>query len=201
MLEPRRAHILTWHQRAPTEVGCGLCGWSQTPPLPTATNRGQGAAARSLSRDSLATALFTLLAWSLDAPESGARGHRGPEGTERHEGPSVATSVTCEGGQKGPGPAGRGDQREVTGNGCHVTKGEKRGEGWGYEETGERGDKAPLPSAQDGPGEGEGPPVEKGSQQTRCHGDQSAAPQFPWGGKGLPPHLSQNSDGIRRCGG
>lgn len=43
--------------------------------------------------------------------------------------------------------------------------------------------------------------MEKGSRQTRCHGDQSAAPQFPWGGKGLPPHLSQNSDGIRRCGG
>lgn len=51
----------------------------------------------------------------------------------------MATSVTCEGGQEGSGPVGRGDQREVTRNGCHVTKGEMWGEGWGYEETGERG--------------------------------------------------------------
>lgn len=42
--------------------------------------------------------------------------------------------------------------------------------------------------------------MEKGSQQTRCHGDQAAAPQFPWGGTGLPPHLSQNSRGSRGWG-
>lgn len=58
---------------------------------------------------------FTLLAWSLDAPESGAHGHggqRAQRGTRDPEWP-------VKGGQEGPGPAGRGAQREVTGS-CRV---------------------------------------------------------------------------------
>lgn len=50
------------------------------------------------------------------------------------------------------------------------------------EEEGESFSSPPqLPEAR----EGEGRLRRRGSRQARCHGDQAAAPQLPWGEKGL----------------
>lgn len=129
-LGPRRAHVATWRQRAPTEVGCGPCGGSQTPPVPTATRqRPRGSC--PLSPDGPATALF--YATGLVPGRTRVRGPwtRGSEGTERHEGPRVA----CEGRTGGAGPCGarspEGGDRELP-----CDKGGDVGGGVGYEEMG-----------------------------------------------------------------
>lgn len=111
-LGPRRAHVATWRQRAPTEVGRGPCGGSQTPPVPTAT-RQRLRDSCPLSPDGPATALF--YATGLVPGRTRVRGPwtRGSEGTERHEGPRVA----CEGRTGGAGPCGarspEGGDREL----------------------------------------------------------------------------------------